>query len=1164
MSDATGPLGLHGRRLRAEREAERTFEMSPALLGIAGFDGYLRRFNPAFEVFGYSREELLSRPWIEFAHPDDRERMLQATMALERGDDVVRLENRVVCRDGSVRWVEWSTRVVPEEGLFYAAGRDVTESRRFGEEQAALRRVAVLVARETAPDVVFAAVAREVGDLLDVDATALGRYEADGTVVSVARWGRYPTVAVGARFSLDGDSVSARVKRTGKPARMDRYEDVPGVIAATLRQLGIRFAIGVPISVDGRTWGVMTATSKGRNPFPAEAESRLHSFTELVAAAISNATARDEVRALAQEQAALRRVATLVARQTPQADVFRAIAEEIGRLLPADAVEMLRFEDDGVAVAVAGWGTSRRSLPDGTRVPLGGRNVTSLIFSTRRAARIDDYGDSSGQIAQRVTDSGVRSAVGTPIMVEGRLWGAMVAASRQDEVLPPQTEARIGQFTELMATAIANALARAEVTRLADEQAALRRVATLVAAGAPAAELFENIVEEVGSLLDVDAVGLGSIHDGKVLSPLATWAAGGDHPHVPDVPIEPGSLTWDIVHTRAPVRKDDWSDVTAPTAAVVRDQLGLRSSVAVPIMVGDEAWGAIAVHRKTHVLPADTEARLERFAALVGTALTNAHARDEVRRLADEQAALRRVATLVARQTPQPEVFRAIAEEVGRLLSLESIAIIRYEENCRVVVASEGPIADSAPIGTRAPVDRDDVGSLVFRTGRAARIDDYGSLDASVAEQARASGVRATVGTPIVVEGRLWGAMLAVAHDAPLPADTETRVGEFTELMATAIANAEARAEVTRLADEQAALRRVATLVAQGAPPVAVFDAVTAEVVELMDSSQVTLSRYEEDSLVVVAQRGMTAHVRVGDRYPLGGENVTTTVFRTGRTARLDDFDSSTGAIGEVARASASTSIVGAPIIVDGRTWGLLAAVWSNRDPPADNAEERMANFAELLDTAIANADTREKLTASRARVLAAGDEARRRVVRDLHDGAQQRLVHTVVTLKLARRALRDDRGDANALLDEALGTAERAMTEVRELAHGILPSVLTRGGLHAGVRAFVSRLDLLVDVDVSRERLPPDVEASAYFIVAEALTNVVKHARATRAAVRASVDEGVLTLEVRDDGVGGADPEGHGLLGVADRVDALGGRLRIARIEPSGTVVTARLPLPG
>jgi signal transduction histidine kinase len=467
------------------------------------------------------------------------------------------------------------------------------------------------------------------------------------------------------------------------------------------------------------------------------------------------------------------------------------------------------------------------------------------------------------------------------------------------------------------------------------------------------------------------------------------------------------------------------------------------------------------------------------------------------------------------------------------------------------------------PVGTRVPLGGRNVASLVFRTGRAARLDDYyESASGPIAERLKAAGVRAAVATPIVVEGRLWGAMLAAsAHDPSLPSDTESRIGQFTELMATAIANAEARAEVARLAAEQAALRRVATLVAHGAHPSAVFDAVTREVAEVLDASAVSLARYDDDVLTVVAQFG-TAYVRIGERFPLGGTNVTSTVLRTGRTARVDDFAEATGQIGDVARQAGVRSAVAAPVVVDGRTWGVLVATRTDRGPPPDDTEERMASFAELLDTAIANADSRDQLTASRARVLAAGDDARRRVVRDLHDGAQQGLVHTIVSLKLAQRALDEDRSNAEALLAEALGTAERAMAEVRELAHGILPLVLTRGGLRAGVNAFLSRLDLPVDLDVLSERLPRDVEASAYFIVAEALTNVVKHARATRATVWAAADDGVLTLEVRDDGVGGANPDGHGLMGIADRIDAMGGRLRIDSTDGDGTVLAARLPL--
>jgi PAS domain S-box-containing protein len=366
-----------------------------------------------------------------------------------------------------------------------------------------------------------------------------------------------------------------------------------------------------------------------------------------------------------------------------------------------------------------------------------------------------------------------------------------------------------------------------------------------------------------------------------------------------------------------------------------------------------------------------------------------------------------------------------------------------------------------------------------------------------------------------------------------------------------------ADAEVKRLAEEQAALRRVATLVAQGVAPSVVFDAVAAQVAELLAASAVSLARYDGDQLTVVAQRG-SAHVGLGERFPLDG----TTATATGRTARLVDFAEVDGEIGDSARKAGVRSMVSAPVVVEGRTWGVLVALWADRAVAAEDAEERLARFAELLDTAIANADGRDQLTASRARVLTAGDDARRRLVRDLHDGAQQRLVHATVTLKLAQRALRENPGEAEASLAEALLAAERATAELRELAHGILPSVLTRGGVRAGVRALASRLDLLIDLDVSSERFNPDIEASAYFIIAEALTNVVKHARAGHAEVTVTVQDETLHLTVRDDGIGGADPGGHGLVGLADRVMALGGRLDIESPTGGGTVISAELPL--
>lgn len=293
------------------------------------------------------------------------------------------------------------------------------------------------------------------------------------------------------------------------------------------------------------------------------------------------------------------------------------------------------------------------------------------------------------------------------------------------------------------------------------------------------------------------------------------------------------------------------------------------------------------------------------------------------------------------------------------------------------------------------------------------------------------------------------------------------------------------------------------------------------------------------------------------------GHSLTSIVRRTERPARLEQFAELDGAIGELAKDFGVRASVGVPIIVDGRLWGVTVAIWQGDASPPPDTEARMSQFAGLLDTAIANADSRDQLTASRARLVTAGDEARRRVVRDLHDGAQQRLVHTIVTLKLAQRSFRDRDGKAESLLGEALEQAERGNAELRELAHGILPAVLTRGGLRAGVDAVVNRIDIPVAVNVPAERLQTEIEASAYFIVAEALTNVVKHSNAESARVRASVEDGVLQVEVRDDGIGGADPDSHGLVGMADRVSALGGRLSVQSPAGGGTVVTATLPLP-
>jgi signal transduction histidine kinase len=466
--------------------------------------------------------------------------------------------------------------------------------------------------------------------------------------------------------------------------------------------------------------------------------------------------------------------------------------------------------------------------------------------------------------------------------------------------------------------------------------------------------------------------------------------------------------------------------------------------------------------------------------------------------------------------------------------------------------------------GARLELGSDFMLETVRTTGRAARIDTDDPADARVPEGVRAAGLRSAVAHPILVEGEVWGAIAVGSGESPMPAVTEAHLAGFTELVATAVANTDAREQVTALAEEQAALRRVATLVAEGAEPAAVFEAVAAETQALIGADGVSLSRYEPaEHVVVVAHTGANAaRVPPGTRLHHEGHNLTSIVRRTERPARLEQFGNLDGVIGELAEEFGVGASVGVPIVVDGRLWGATIAVWLGNASPPPDTEARMSQFAGLLDTAIANADSRDQLTASRARLVTAGDEARRHVVRDLHDGAQQRLVHAIVTLKLAQRSFREGDGKAESLVGEALKHAQQGNAELRELAHGILPAVLTRGGLGAGVNALVTRLDLPVHVEVPADRLQADIEASAYFIVAEALTNVVKHAHATRAEVRASVGDGLLRIDIRDDGSGGADPAGHGLVGMNDRVTALGGRLQIESPEGGGTRVTVALPL--
>jgi PAS domain S-box-containing protein len=537
---------------------------------------------------------------------------------------------------------------------------------------------------------------------------------------------------------------------------------------------------------------------------------------------------------------------------------------------------------------------------------------------------------------------------------------------------------------------------------------------------------------------------------------------------------------------------------------------------------------------------------------------------DELRVLADEQAALRRVATLVARGVAPAEVFLAVAAEVSVLFGSDVSAIVRFEDDGTATVL--GDVGGPHEAGKRVTLDQGYVMHAVRESSRSARFDTDDPPAAGAGTLVRSLGVESAVASPIVVEGKLWGAITAASLDGPLAPAAEQRLTDFTELVATTVANTQAREAVMMLAEEQAALRRVAELVAREAPQTEVFSAIATEMERLLGADGVTLGRYEpDDEVTIVAQSGAAADIaRAGTRLSLTGDNVAGKVRRTHRAARMEDYTDSSGAIAELVRDIGVRSAVGAPIVVAGRLWGVTITLWRHEHAPPAHTEERMVQFAELLGTAIANADSRDQLSASRARLVTEADRARRRVVRDLHDGAQQRLVHAIVTLKLARCAVKEGDGTAEELVVEALQHAERGKEELRELAHGILPAALTHRGLRAGIDALVRRLDLPVQADLPAVRLPAEIEASAYFIVAEALTNIMKHSHASHAEVTATVEDGVLRVDVLDDGIGGADSDGHGLVGMADRVSALGGELTIESPAGCGTNVSARFPLSG
>ena len=448
----------------------------------------------------------------------------------------------------------------------------------------------------------------------------------------------------------------------------------------------------------------------------------------------------------------------------------------------------------------------------------------------------------------------------------------------------------------------------------------------------------------------------------------------------------------------------------------------------------------------------------------------------------------------------------------------------------------------------------------------------------------------------VMVTAVVWGLWLAFAtaaaslvvfdffHTPPLyaislntPEDhTATIAFVVVALLTSALANlararavvAERAAEQARLlAEQQAALRRVATLVARGVSPAEVFAAVAAEMAGCLDVPVADIFRYEPDGAATVVASYSTPPaplLQLGARLTPEGDSIAAMVLRTGHPARVDSVENAGGSLAARLPEPGIRSRVGAPIVVDEGLWGLAVIGSMRPDPLPLDTDQRVCDFAELVATALANAATRAELIASRARIVAAADDARRRLERDLHDGAQQRLVSLGLQARMVESCVPPDQTDLKRQLSDLACSLTGVTTELQEISRGIHPAILSEGGLGPALKSLGRRAAVSVNFDVAIERRLPDaVEIAAYYVVAEALTNAAKHAQASQVSLRAETIDAALRLSIQDDGIGGADArKGSGLVGLKDRVETVGGQFRVTSPPGSGTLLQITVPL--
>ena len=681
---------------------------------------------------------------------------------------------------------------------------------------------------------------------------------------------------------------------------------------------------------------------------------------------------------------------------------------------------------------------------------------------------------------------------------------------------------------------------------LEERQAALRRLTRLVTRHGELDLFLDAVVSEVARIVGADAWLLRNDPDGSTTVLASSGAAA------------------------------------SPKGSRSSDGFGrLDSSLASLVVVDGVTWGLLCARPQEPSQP-DEEAWFHDVAELVSIGVAGASSRAALRLLAAQQAALRHVATLVAEGSSLSDLFAAVARAVAQTIEADAISVERIDADRSVTVIASLD-APGFPIGRRWPLDEPGLHASVVASARPVRFADACVLGGSSGAALRDSGIRSLVAAPIVVSGAPWGLIwVGVKRADPLAAATETRLRDFAELAALAVANAESRQRLRRLVDSEVSLRRVATLAAEGAGLAELLAAVADEAARILDGSTVAIAQYTADDAFHVVAAHNDPVFEVGSAWPVEEGSLAAALRETRAPVRIEDVAAQRGTVAEAVRAAGLASAVGAPIVVDGNAWGMIIVglrqrrealprftAWytSRRLSSSVRSQEiqsGLASFTELVGTAISRAQAHAEVIASRVRIVEAGDEARRRIERDLHDGTQQRLVALALHLQRVREDVPAEKREIHAELEQVERELKCVIDEVQELSRGVHPAQLAEGGLRPALRALARRSPIPVDVSVDvPERPPASVETAVYYVVSEALANAIKHSRANSVFVTVGSDSAAVRATVADDGVGGAEiGAGSGLTGLSDRVAALAGRFSVASPRGGGTTISIELPV--